>query len=414
MAAAFWVFPGRQLAIVNIVNPEGASLARTCRPCSCAILGGRANPASNGSQPPRAHLQNAAMDMKVTSISDSFVDSREFARMTRAIEFIEREFERQPRLAEIARHVGLSEFHFNRLFRRWTGLTPKQYLAEITSRAASTALRDEPSVLDAAHSVGLSGGGRLHDLTVTLEAMTPGEIRGAGRGCGDSAWRGHYAVRHGIPGRDAARTVPPRIRRARRRARRTRRSCASNSSQAHISYEMTTALQSWWRKIWGNSAGQLPARRVRHQLPGTGVARAARTRTRYDGHIRRAGEASGSREWCARRRKRGGGESDCLGNTVSSRSARGWKTRRLSLGNCPQTDDSSLGRKARRDVIAVASRDEIARTVVIRVHRWIVVAIEVTWCRYNGRRRRTRSPVGLKGAETAVSHGHKRDIPRLT
>jgi AraC family transcriptional regulator of adaptative response/methylated-DNA-[protein]-cysteine methyltransferase len=128
------------------------------------------------------------MNMKATSISAGFVDSREFARMTRAIKFIEREFERQPRLAEIARHVGLSEFHFNRLFRRWTGLTPKQYLAEITSRAASTALRGEPSVLGAAHSVGLSGGGRLHDLTVTLDAMTPGEIRERGAG---------VVVRHG-------------------------------------------------------------------------------------------------------------------------------------------------------------------------------------------------------------------------
>ena len=141
------------------------------------------------------------MDMKVTPINDGladamaenladgFVDSRDFTRMTRAIEFIEREFERQPRLAEIARHVGLSEFHFNRLFRRWTGLTPKQYLAEVTARAASAALRDEPSVMDAAHAVGLSGGGRLHDLTVTLEAMTPGEIRAQGEG---------VQVRHGI------------------------------------------------------------------------------------------------------------------------------------------------------------------------------------------------------------------------
>jgi AraC family transcriptional regulator of adaptative response/methylated-DNA-[protein]-cysteine methyltransferase len=130
------------------------------------------------------------MDMQVTPtadnqarrFSDGFVDSRDFIRMTRAIEFIEREYERQPRLAEIARHVGLSEFHFNRLFRRWTGLTPKQYLAEITSRAASAALRDEVSVMDAAHAIGLSGGGRLHDLTVTLEAMSPGEIRARGEG----------------------------------------------------------------------------------------------------------------------------------------------------------------------------------------------------------------------------------------
>ena len=120
---------------------------------------------------------------------EKFLDSREFARMTRAIEFIEREYQRQPKLAEIARHVGLSDFHFNRLFRRWTGLTPKQYLAEVTSRAASAALRDEPSVMEAAHSVGLSGGGRLHDLTVTLEAMSPGEIRAGGEG---------VEIRHGI------------------------------------------------------------------------------------------------------------------------------------------------------------------------------------------------------------------------
>ncbi|MEJ0086591.1 MAG: methylated-DNA--[protein]-cysteine S-methyltransferase [Pseudomonadota bacterium] len=129
------------------------------------------------------------MDMRATSVTDGFVDSREFARMTRAIEFIEHEFQRQPRLAEIARHVGLSGFHFNRLFRRWTGLTPKQYLGEVTSRAARSALHSEPSVLDAAHAVGLSGGGRLHDLTVTLDAMTPGEFRAHGEG---------VHIRHGV------------------------------------------------------------------------------------------------------------------------------------------------------------------------------------------------------------------------
>jgi AraC family transcriptional regulator of adaptative response/methylated-DNA-[protein]-cysteine methyltransferase len=122
-------------------------------------------------------------------MDNAFIDSREFARMTRAIEYIEREYQSQPKLAQIAKAVGLSEFHFNRLFRRWTGLTPKQYLAEVTSRAARTALKSEPSVLDAAHSVGLSGGGRLHDLTVTLNAMTPGEIRAAGEG---------VTIRHGV------------------------------------------------------------------------------------------------------------------------------------------------------------------------------------------------------------------------
>ena len=85
-------------------------------------------------------------------------------------------------LADIASHAGLSEFHFNRLFRRWAGVTPKQYLAFVTGNAAKGALRTQPSVLDAAYSVGLSGPGRLHDLIVTLDAMTPGELKLQGRG----------------------------------------------------------------------------------------------------------------------------------------------------------------------------------------------------------------------------------------
>ena len=131
------------------------------------------------------------MDMNVTSQysiattwrpADSFVDSRDFARMTRAIEFIESEFERQPKLAEVAQT------------RRPVGV-PLQSAVPSLDRAdaqavsgrgdeprGGDALRDEPSVMDAAHAVGLSGGGRLHDLTVTLDAMTPGEIRAEGEG----------------------------------------------------------------------------------------------------------------------------------------------------------------------------------------------------------------------------------------
>ena len=113
---------------------------------------------------------------------DNFVDSRDFARIARAIRFIDNRFREQPRLADIASHAGLSEFHFNRLFRRWAGVTPKQYLAFVTGNAAKGALLSQPSVLDAAYSVGLSGPGRLHDLIVTLDAMTPGELKLQGRG----------------------------------------------------------------------------------------------------------------------------------------------------------------------------------------------------------------------------------------
>ncbi len=112
----------------------------------------------------------------------AFLDSRDFARIARAIRFIDANFRAQPRLAAIAASAHLSEFHFNRLFRRWAGVTPRQYLAYVTARAARGALVSTPSVLDAAYCVGLSGPGRLHDLMVTLDAVTPGELKSRGRG----------------------------------------------------------------------------------------------------------------------------------------------------------------------------------------------------------------------------------------
>jgi len=111
-----------------------------------------------------------------------FLDNRDFARIARAIRYIDDHFREQPRLAQIASRAQLSEFHFNRLFRRWAGITPRQYLAFITARAAREALHSTPSVLEAAYSVGLSGPGRLHDLIVTLDAVTPGELKELGRG----------------------------------------------------------------------------------------------------------------------------------------------------------------------------------------------------------------------------------------
>jgi AraC family transcriptional regulator of adaptative response/methylated-DNA-[protein]-cysteine methyltransferase len=86
-----------------------------------------------------------------------FLDSRDFARIARAIAYIDTHFRSQPRLAAIAAAAHLSEFHFNRLFRRWAGVTPRQYLAFVTARAARGALVSTPSVLEAAYAVGLSG-----------------------------------------------------------------------------------------------------------------------------------------------------------------------------------------------------------------------------------------------------------------
>ena len=112
----------------------------------------------------------------------AFLDSRDFGRIARAIRYIDLNFRDQPRLAAIAATAGLSEFHFNRLFRRWAGVTPRQYLAFVTARAARGVLARDASVLEASYAVGLSGPGRLHDLMVTLEAVTPGELKARGAG----------------------------------------------------------------------------------------------------------------------------------------------------------------------------------------------------------------------------------------
>jgi AraC family transcriptional regulator of adaptative response/methylated-DNA-[protein]-cysteine methyltransferase len=113
---------------------------------------------------------------------ERFLDGRDFTRVARAIGYIDEHFREQPRLATIAAAARLSEFHFNRLFRRWAGVTPRQYLAFVTARAAHCALASTTSVLDAAYALGLSGPGRLHDLLVTLDALTPGEVKALGRG----------------------------------------------------------------------------------------------------------------------------------------------------------------------------------------------------------------------------------------
>jgi len=142
-----------------------------------AVRADRNGAARIGSRAAHARLSSTTMHTE-----PAFLDSRDFARIARAIRFIDANFRAQPRLAAIAASAHLSEFHFNRLFRRWAGVTPRQYLAHVTARAARGALVSTPSVLDAAYCVGLSGPGRLHDLMVTLDAVTPGELKSRGRG----------------------------------------------------------------------------------------------------------------------------------------------------------------------------------------------------------------------------------------
>ena len=108
--------------------------------------------------------------------------SRDYARVERAIRYVEANRRRQPELTQIAASVHLSEYHFQRLFQRWAGISPKRFLQFLTKEDAKRRLRESANVLEAALGSGLSGSGRLHELLVECEAVTPGEVRRGGEG----------------------------------------------------------------------------------------------------------------------------------------------------------------------------------------------------------------------------------------
>jgi len=100
----------------------------------------------------------------------------------RAIGHIRGHWREQPEIEAIAEAAGVTPTELHHLFRRWAGLTPKAFLQALTLDGARQLLRDSASVLDATYEVGLSGPGRLHDLFVTHEAMSPGEWKSGGEG----------------------------------------------------------------------------------------------------------------------------------------------------------------------------------------------------------------------------------------
>jgi len=108
--------------------------------------------------------------------------SSDYTRIATALEFIAGQIDTQPSLERIAAEVDLSPHHLQRLFTRWVGVSPKKFLQYLTLDRAKAALDAHRSVLDAAMDAGLSGPGRLHDLFVSHEAVTPGEYKGRGEG----------------------------------------------------------------------------------------------------------------------------------------------------------------------------------------------------------------------------------------
>ncbi len=108
--------------------------------------------------------------------------SEDYLRIEQAILYLENHFKDQPSLDEVAANVGLSEYHFQRLFTRWAGVSPKRFLQFVTKESAKDLLDKSENLLDTTHQIGLSSLGRLHDLFVNTEAMSPGEYKSRGEG----------------------------------------------------------------------------------------------------------------------------------------------------------------------------------------------------------------------------------------
>lgn len=108
--------------------------------------------------------------------------SEDYLRIEQAILYLEKYYKDQPELGEVAANIGLSEYHFQRLFTRWAGVSPKRFLQFLTKEGAKGLLDQSENLLDTTHQVGLSSLGRLHDLFVNAEAVTPGEYKSRGAG----------------------------------------------------------------------------------------------------------------------------------------------------------------------------------------------------------------------------------------
>lgn len=108
--------------------------------------------------------------------------STDYQRIEMAIHYLEKNFRSQPQLAEVAAQLGLSEFHFQRLFQRWAGISPKRFLQSLSAGYAQDLLKQSASLLDVTYDTGLSSPSRLHGLFVTLHAVTPAEWRAGGAG----------------------------------------------------------------------------------------------------------------------------------------------------------------------------------------------------------------------------------------
>src|SRR3974390_3808384 len=128
------------------------------------------------------NLNQPALAERFPELAQLSTAAADYDIVRRAIAHIRGNWRAQPEIGAIAEAAGVSSTDLHHLFRRWCGLTPKAFLQALTLNHARELVRSSASVLETSYEVGLSGPGRLHDLFVTHEAMSPGEWKAAGEG----------------------------------------------------------------------------------------------------------------------------------------------------------------------------------------------------------------------------------------
>lgn len=273
------------------------------------------------------------------------VRMNDYERIANVIRYLDQHHLEQPALTDLARGAGLSPFHFHRLFSTWAGVTPKDFLQCLTIENVKRLLRNGENVLDTALNVGLSGPGRLHDLCVTLEAASPGELKSGGIGSrisygfADTPFgkaliaetsRGicHLSFINGR-GRSSARDLLPSVARGRTSSERSTRGRTFGQHLHTPAARPTTATLACIRP-WDT-------------FSGPSLAGFASCSSRFTYHLwpalrRRSSSKGGS---CCRQRRRR--KSNCLYYSVSSRHPRNWCARELPLESDSQTRDHWMG-----------------------------------------------------------------------
>lgn len=270
----------------------------------------------------------------------------DYERVASVIRYLDQHYSDQPDLSELARGAGLSPFHFHRLFSAWAGVTPKDFLQCLTLEHVKMLLRDGANVLDAALNVGLSGPGRLHDLCVTLEAASPGELKSGGGGT---------KITYGFADTPFGEALI---------AETTRGIChlsfingqGRTGARDHLSNQWPEAklhrndqrfARAFGRHLYPAAARQTtaPLARIRtwDTLSGPSLAGLAPRPDRFTHHLwpalcrHRSAKGRSRSRWRRRR------ESDCLCHSVSSRHSRNGSAWPLSLGSDSQTRHDWVG-----------------------------------------------------------------------